>query len=120
MPPALLGKSRNKRIARMTKRTAKERMNAIPGVIARTEEFKLRVVASEGDAVRCADLMAEAIAMDREARGLGYVGRDGRSYFEFERMHACYCLDDSRAAYLRARGSNSTNGQGAPTTEENK
>lgn len=91
----------------MSKRTAQERIDAIPAAIARTAEFKERVKAAEGDAVRCADLMAEAIAMDREARGLGYVGRDGRSHFEFERMQACYCLDDARAAYLRARGSNS-------------
>lgn len=84
-----------------------ERLDAFPAVIARTDEFRRRVVAAEGDAVRCADLMAEAIAMDREARGLGVIGNDGRSYFEFERMNACYCLDDARAAYLRARGSNS-------------
>lgn len=101
----------------MARRTAQERMDAIPGVLARTEEFKQRVAQAEGDAVRCADLMAEAIAMDREARGLGYVGRDGRSYFEFERMHACYCLDDARAAYLRARGSNAL-GQSRDATEK--
>jgi len=88
-------------------RTAQERMDAIPAVIARTDEFRRRVAEAEGDAVRCADLMAEAIAIDREARGLSPVGRDGRSYFEFERMNACYCLDDARAAYLKARGSNS-------------
>lgn len=95
----------------MPSRTGQQRIEAFPSVIARTQEFKQRVAASEGDAVRCADLMAEAIAMDREARGLGFVGRDGRSYFEFERMNACYCLDDARAAYLRARGSNSVVGQ---------
>lgn len=88
------------------KRTSQHRMDAMPAAIARTAEFKDRVIAAEGDAVRCADLMAEAIAMDREARGLGIVGNDGRSTFEFERLQACYCLDDSRAAYLRARGSN--------------
>lgn len=80
----------------------------MPAAIERTAEFKERLAAAEGDAVRCADLMAEAIAMDREARGIGFVGRDGRSIFEFERLQACYCLDDARAAYLRARGSNST------------
>jgi hypothetical protein len=90
----------------MPRRTAQQRIDAIPAAIARTAEFKERLAAAEGDAVRCADLMAEAIAMDREARGLGIVGNDGRSWFEFERLQACYCLDDSRSAYLRARGSN--------------
>lgn len=91
----------------MSKRTGQQRLDAFPDVIARTAEFRRRVNDAEGDAVRCADLMAEAIAMDREARGLGTVGHDGRSFFEFERLNACYCLDDARAAYLRARGSNS-------------
>lgn len=94
----------------MPKRTAQQRMDAFPAAIQRTTEFKARVLAAEGDAVRCADLMAEAIAMDREARGFGVVGNDGRSIFEFERLQACYCLDDSRAAYLRARGSNAEDG----------
>lgn len=88
------------------RRTGQQRIEAFPAAIARTEEFRARLKDAEGDAVRCADLMAEAIAMDREARGLGVVGSDGRSFFEFERLQACYCLDDSRAAYLRARGSN--------------
>jgi len=88
-------------------RTSQDRINAFPIAIERTAEFKQRIAQAEGDAVECADLMAEAIAMDREARGLGYVGRDGRSFFEFERLQACYCLDDARSAYLRARGSNS-------------
>lgn len=81
-------------------------MDAAPAAIARTEEFRQRLKEAAGDPVRCADLMAEAIAMDREARGISAVGRDGRSYFEFERLQACYCLDAARAAYLKARGSN--------------
>lgn len=96
------------------KRTGQQRLDAMPEAIARTAEFKERVTAAEGDAVRCADLMAEAIAMDREARGFGVVGNDGRSTFEFERLQACYCLDDARAAYLRARRSNAV-GQAPPT-----
>lgn len=88
------------------RRTGQQRFEAYPAAIARGEEFRQRIKDAEGDAVRCADLMAEAIAMDREARGLGIIGRDGRSVFEFERLQACYCLDDARAAYLRARGSN--------------
>lgn len=88
------------------RRTGQQRLDAMPAAITRAAEFKERVMAAEGDPVRCADLMAEAIAMDRDARGLGVVGRDGRSMFEFERLQACYCLDDARAAYQRARGSN--------------
>ena len=91
---------------RKRRRTFQERMDAFPAAIARTEEFRGRLKLAEGDVYRCADMMAEAIAMDREARGLSPVGNDGRSVFEFERLQACYCLDDSRAAYLRARGSN--------------
>lgn len=90
----------------MSHRTGQQRIDAIPAAMARGEEFRERVKAAEGDSVRCADLMAEAIAMDREARGHGFVGHDGRSFFEFERLQACYCLDAARDAYLRARGSN--------------
>lgn len=88
------------------KRTSQQRIDAYPAAIARGEEFRQRVKDAAGDAVRCADLMAEAIAMDREARGMGVVGLDGRSIFEFERMQACYCLDAARDQYLKARGSN--------------
>lgn len=91
----------------MSKRTGQQRIDAFPAAHAREAEFQRRVIDADGDAVRCADLMAEAIAMDREARGLGVIGHDGRSFFELERMLACYCLDSSRAAYLKARGSNS-------------
>lgn len=90
----------------MPKRTGQQRIEAMPAASARGEDFRRRVTEASGDAVRCADLMAEAIAMDREARGLGVVGHDGRSYFEFERLQACYCLDAARAEYLKARGSN--------------
>jgi hypothetical protein len=87
-------------------RTGAQRVEAIPAAVERSQEFQARVRNAEGDAVRCADLMAEAIAMDREARGLEAVGRDGRSTFAIERLMACHCLDAAREAYLRARGSN--------------
>lgn len=90
----------------MTNRSGLERLEAFPVAIERTKEFMDRVTKAEGDKTRCADLMAEAIAMDRDARGLSPVGRDGRSHFEFERLQACYCLDAARTAYLKARGSN--------------
>lgn len=44
--------------------------------------------------------------MDREARGLEAVGKDGRSTFCMEQLMACHCVDDARAAYLLASGSN--------------
>lgn len=90
----------------MTKRSGQQRIEAIPAAVERSKEFFDRVAQAEGDTTRCADLMAEAIAMDREARGLSAVGSDGHSFFEFERLQACYCLDAARVAYLKARGSN--------------
>lgn len=92
------------------KRTGQQRIEGIPVAIERGEDFRRRVAEAAGDAVRCADLMAEAIAMDREARGLGTVGGDGRSVFEFERLQACYCLDAARDEYLKARGNNQSSG----------
>lgn len=74
--------------------------------IERGKEFLARVRDAAGDVVRCADLMAEAIAIDRESRRLEIVGHDGRSTFSMEELQACYCLDASRDAYLLARGSN--------------
>lgn len=88
-------------------RTGQQRIDAIPAAMARTAEFRERIAAAHGDVVRCADLMAEAIAMDREARGLSPVGRNGKATLEFEQLQACYCLDDARDAYMIARMSNS-------------
>lgn len=76
--------------------------------MARGDDFRKRL--SEvlpGDALRYADMMAEAIALDREARGLEVVGKDGRTTFSAEELQACYCLDDARKAYLQARRLNS-------------
>lgn len=88
------------------KRTGLQRFEAIQPAVERGKEFRRRVTDAAGDAVKCADLMAEAIAMDREQRGLEPVGRDGRAQFTMERLEACYCLDAAREAYLKARGSN--------------
>lgn len=90
----------------MPKRTGQQRLEAIPDAIERGQEFRKRVSEAEGDSVRCADLMAEAIAMDREARGTEVVGRDGRVMVSMESLEAAYCLDAARSAYLAARGSN--------------
>lgn len=56
-------------------RSGQERLDAIRPTIARGEAFRQRVSDAAGDVVRCADLMAEAIAMHREQRGLEVVGR---------------------------------------------
>lgn len=89
------------------RRTGNDRVMAIPAAVAKSEEFRGRVKEAEGDAVRLADLMADAIAMDRAARSLEAVGKDGKQFFAMERLAACWCLDAAREAYLRARGSNS-------------
>lgn len=87
-------------------RTGLQRLDAITAAVERGEEFQRRVMEAEGDAVKCADLMAEAIAMAQEARSHEPVGRDGRSIVCVEEIKAAHCMNDARAAYLRARGSN--------------
>lgn len=88
-------------------RTGQQRLDAIPAAIARRDEFRERVAAAEGDAVRCADLMAEGVQMLYDSNGLEVVGRDGRVTGSVENLMATHCLIDARDAYLRARGSNS-------------
>ena len=56
--------------------------------------------------MKCADMMAEAIAMDREARALEIVGGDGGKILCIEALRAAHCMDNARAAYLQARGDN--------------
>lgn len=96
------------------RRSGQQRIEAIPAAIARGADFRQRVAEAAGDAMRCADLMAEAIAMDRDARGIGVIGKDGKAFFEVERLEACYCLDAARAEYLKARGSNSAAARETP------
>ena len=88
-------------------RTGQQRLDAIEVSIARGDEFKERVKAAEGDTIRLSDLMAEAIAMDRQSRSLELVGRNGKATFCMERLIACHCMDAAREAYMLARGSNS-------------
>ena len=85
------------------KRTGQQRLDAIPSAIARGHEFQERVKEAAGDATRCADLMADAIAMHRAARGLEVVRADGRVMLCMEELQAIYCLDAASAAYLLAR-----------------
>lgn len=88
-------------------RTARQRLDAMGDVIAAGAAFRGRVVEAEGDVVRCADLMAEAIAMHRSQRPLETVGKGGRVMMTIENLEAMYCMDAARAAYALARGSNS-------------
>lgn len=87
-------------------RTGQQRLDSIPAAIERRDEFKARVDAAEGDAVRCADLMAEAIAYKLEANFLEPVGRNGKATVCIEDIMSSHCLIAARDAYLRARGSN--------------
>lgn len=87
-------------------RTGQQRLDAIPAAIDRRDEFHARVKAAEGDATRCADLMAEAVSMKIEANGLETVGRNGKVTVSIESVCASHCLIYARDAYLKARGSN--------------
>jgi hypothetical protein len=87
-------------------RTGRQRLDAIPAALERRQQFCARVMEAEGDAVRCADLMAEAIAMKFEANGLETVGRDGRQTASIEELVSVHCMLAAKEAYLRARGSN--------------
>jgi hypothetical protein len=87
-------------------RTGQQRLDAILPAVARRDEFCERVKAAEGDAVRCADLMAEAITMQIDANHLEVVGKSGKVTVGIEDVMAGHCMIDARNAYLRARGSN--------------
>jgi hypothetical protein len=87
-------------------RTGQQRLDAIEPAIQRRDEFRDRVTAAEGDAARCADLMAEAITMKLEANGLEAVGRNGKKTIAIEDVTAYHCMIYARDAYLKARGSN--------------
>lgn len=91
-------------------RTGLERLDAIPAAMERGDVFRQRVSEAAGDTIKCADLMAEAIAMHRDQRGLETVGRDGRKTVTMEQLQASYCMDAARAEYLKARGSNNPAG----------
>lgn len=88
-------------------RTGQQRLDAIPDAIERRDEFRVRVVAAGSDIMRCADLMAEAIAMKLESNGLETVGRNGKVTVSMENVCASHCLIYARDAYMIARMSNS-------------
>ena len=87
-------------------RTGQQRLDAIEPAIERRDEFRECVTAAEGDEVRCADLMAEAITMKINANMLECVGRNGKITVSIEEVCAAHCMISARDAYLRARGSN--------------
>lgn len=87
-------------------RTGQQRLDAIPAAIDRRDEFCARVKEAEGDAVRCADLMAEAIAMQIDANHMEVVGKSGKVTVSIEDVMAGHCMIAAKDAYLRARGSN--------------
>ena len=84
-------------------RTGQQRLDAIVPAIERRDAFRERVTAAEGDAVRCADLMAEAISMKLESNGIETVGRNGKVTVSMENVCASHCLIYARDAYLKAR-----------------
>lgn len=98
-------------------RTGQQRLDAISKAVEDGGNFRALVAAAEGDVVRCADLMAEAVDMHRAQRGLEPVGRDGRLPMTVENLEAMYCLDAARAAYGRARRSNTHSQQIVERTE---
>lgn len=83
-------------------RTGLQRLDAILPAIERGEAFEKRIPAA-GTLTDYADLMAEAIFMANEARGLETVGRDGRKTVTVEEIKATHCLNAARIAYLAAK-----------------
>lgn len=90
----------------MAKRTAQQRLDATLPTIERGEKFKELIRKAEGDVTRLADLMAEAIELECEARGLETVGNDGRIFVYMESLVAAHCAIDAKNAYWKARGKN--------------
>ncbi len=87
-----------------TLRTGAHRLAAISGAMERGGKFRERVHLADGDALSLADLMAEAIAMNRDARAFEVV-RGGRAIVCIEEIESYHCMDAARAAYLYARRS---------------
>lgn len=87
-------------------RAGQQRLDAIPAAIERRDEFRARVDAAKGDAVRCADLMAEAITMQIDANHMEVVGKNGKVTVSIEEVMAAHCLIAAKEAYLKARFSN--------------
>lgn len=87
----------------MPKRTSQQRLDATLPAIERGEKFKELIRKAEDDVIRLADLMAKAIELECEARGLEPVGNDGRKFVYMEAIIAAHCAIDAKNAYLAAR-----------------
>lgn len=90
----------------MPKRTPQQHLDATLPAIERGESFKALIRSAGDDVARLADLMAEAIELECEARGLDTVGRDGRKVVCIESIISSHCAIAAKDAYLKARGSN--------------
>ena len=88
------------------KRTIKEAIEAMPAAIRTGEKLQLKIREAEGDVLLLADLMVEAIAMNRLSRCLSHVDRNGKELVSIEGLQSAYCMDLARDGYLRARKSN--------------
>ncbi|GBQ85950.1 hypothetical protein AA14337_3204 [Acetobacter malorum DSM 14337] len=86
------------------KRTMRERLTAIPEVLAARNEFQERCERAGGNVLLCADLMAQAITMCLDATLQERVGRDGRALQSIEVVNAQHCMRWAEAAYRKARG----------------
>jgi hypothetical protein len=60
------------------------------------------VKAAEGDAVRRADLIAEAITMQIDANHMETVGKNGKATICIEEVMAAHCLIAAKDACLKA------------------
>ncbi len=95
-------------------RTGLQRLDAIIPAIERGESFEKRIPAA-GTLIDYADLMAEAIAMAKDARmaeaiamaqdarSLETVGRNGRKVMSVEELKAAHCMNVARISYLAAK-----------------
>lgn len=90
-------------------RSGQQRLDAIPAAIERRDMFKRKVEDAGRSVERCADLMAEAIAMKIESNMLETVGRNGKVTVSIENVCASHCLIYARDAYLAARALEDSN-----------
>lgn len=88
----------------MPKRSAQQRLDTTLPAMERGDAFKALVKSAGTNTLRPADLMAEAIELECEARGLDTVGHDGRKVVCIESIIANHCAIEAKNAYLKARG----------------
>ena len=79
-----------------------KRILKIAEAVERGGDLMARIKAATS-MIELADLMAEAIAMDRAARADVLVGHDGRARVSIDTIQAAHCMDAAREAYLKLR-----------------